>query len=123
MRRFMGWISFSVRPGGCSSGGDNGGSSPGGAPVNVWLMMLLTGILTYAIRLSFILFYGKKSMPPRLQQGLRFVPPAVLSAIIFPELLVREGELDLSFGNPRLLRRTHWTNFRLGSWQPSSRHL
>jgi branched-subunit amino acid transport protein len=71
--------------------------------VNVWLMMLLTGILTYAIRLSFILFYGKKSMPPRLQRGLRFVPPAVLSAIIFPELLMREGELDLSFGNPRLL--------------------
>ena len=71
--------------------------------MNIWLIMLLTGILTYAIRLSFILFYGKKSMPPLLQQGLRFVPPAVLSAIIFPELLVREGELDLSFGNPRLL--------------------
>jgi branched-subunit amino acid transport protein len=71
--------------------------------VNVWLIMLLAGILTYAIRLSFILFYGKKSMPARLQQGLRFVPPAVLSAIIFPELLMREGELDLSFGNPRLL--------------------
>jgi branched-subunit amino acid transport protein len=71
--------------------------------VNIWLIMLLTGILTYAIRLSFILFYGTKSMPPRLQQGLRFVPPAVLSAIVFPELLVREGELDLSFGNPRLL--------------------
>ena len=71
--------------------------------MNVWLIMLLAGILTYAIRLSFILFYGKKSMPARLQQGLRFVPPAVLSAIIFPELLMREGELDLSFGNPRLL--------------------
>ena len=71
--------------------------------MNVWLIMLLTGILTYGIRLSFILFYGKKTMHARLQQGLRFVPPAVLSAIVFPELLMREGELDFTFGNPRLL--------------------
>lgn len=71
--------------------------------MNVWIILLITGAITYAIRLSFILLYGKRSMPPRLQQGLRFVPPAVLTAIIFPELLMPGGELDLSVGNPRLL--------------------
>ena len=35
--------------------------------------------------------------------ALRLVPPAVLSAIIFPELLRPNGALDISFGNPRLL--------------------
>jgi branched-subunit amino acid transport protein len=42
-------------------------------------------------------------VPPLIQQALRFVPPAVLSAIIFPELLRPGGALDLSFGNVRLL--------------------
>jgi branched-subunit amino acid transport protein len=34
---------------------------------------------------------------------LRFVPPAVLTAIIFPELLLPNGTLDISLGNERLL--------------------
>lgn len=71
--------------------------------MNIWLVLLITGAITYGIRLSFILLYGKKSMPARIQQGLRFVPPAVLSAIIFPELLLPGGQVDLSPGNPRLL--------------------
>ena len=37
-----------------------------------------------------------------LRQALRFVPPAVLTAIIFPELLMPSGQLDLSLGNARL---------------------
>jgi branched-subunit amino acid transport protein len=43
------------------------------------------------------------NVPARLQRALRFVPPAVLSAIIFPELLLPQGTLDLSPGNPRLV--------------------
>jgi branched-subunit amino acid transport protein len=71
--------------------------------MNVWLVLLIAGAITYGIRLSFIVWFGNKEMPDRLRQGLRFVPPAVLSAIIFPELLLPGGEFDFSFGNPRLL--------------------
>jgi branched-subunit amino acid transport protein len=71
--------------------------------MNIWLVLLITGMITYGIRLSFILLYGKRKMPYRLEQGLRYVPPAVLSAIIFPELLLPGGELNLSPSNPRLL--------------------
>jgi branched-subunit amino acid transport protein len=71
--------------------------------MNVWLTMLLAGILTYAIRLSFILLLGRMEIPPLLRRALRFVPPAVLTAIVFPELLIRDGSLALSPGNPRLL--------------------
>ena len=35
--------------------------------------------------------------------ALRFVPPAVLSAIIFPELLLRDGAWVTPWENPRLL--------------------
>ena len=72
-------------------------------PLALWLTLLAGGAITYAIRLSLILAWGRVTLPPALQRGLRFVPPAVLSAIIFPEILRREGALDLSIGNVRLL--------------------
>jgi len=73
------------------------------SPAQLWLTILLAGIITYAIRLSFILVFGRWQMPAWLQRALRYVPPAVLSAIILPELLVSDGQLALSFGNARLL--------------------
>ena len=71
--------------------------------MNVWLLLLGMGLVTYAIRLSLIVLIGRVDVPPLVQKALRFVPPAVLSAIIFPELLRPGGTLDLSFGNVRLL--------------------
>jgi branched-subunit amino acid transport protein len=70
--------------------------------MNLWLTMLVAGVITYLIRLSFIFLFGKLEVPHPLRRALRFVPPAVLTAIIFPELLVREGALYLSPGNARL---------------------
>ena len=61
------------------------------------------GIVTYAIRLSLILLLGRAAVPSLLQRALRFVPPAVLSALILPELLLPGGVPILSLANPRLL--------------------
>jgi branched-subunit amino acid transport protein len=71
--------------------------------MTLWLSILGMGMVTYAIRLSFILLLERVEIPWRVRQALRFVPPAVLSAIIFPELLRPHGALDLSLGNVRLL--------------------
>jgi branched-subunit amino acid transport protein len=71
--------------------------------MNVWLLLLGMGLVTYAIRLSMIVLIGRVNLPPIIQWALCLVPPAVLSAIIFPELLMPGGTLDLSFGNLRLL--------------------
>jgi branched-subunit amino acid transport protein len=71
--------------------------------MNVWLLLIGMGLVTYAIRLSLIVLIGRVDVPPLIQRALRFVPPAVLSAIIFPELLRPGGTLDLSPGNVRLL--------------------
>jgi branched-subunit amino acid transport protein len=65
--------------------------------------MVAAGLLTYAIRLSFIVLIGDGEVPSRVQQALRFVPPAVLTAIIFPELLMPGGVLEISLSNSRLL--------------------
>jgi branched-subunit amino acid transport protein len=69
----------------------------------IWLVMFAIGLVTYATRLSFILLMGEMEIPATARRALRFVPVAVLSAIILPELLIREGALDVSPGNERLL--------------------
>ena len=67
------------------------------------LTMLAGGLVTFLIRLSFIVGGRRLALGPRFQSLLRYVPPAVLSALIAPELLLRGGALDLSPRNPRLV--------------------
>jgi branched-subunit amino acid transport protein len=69
----------------------------------IWLTITIAGLLTFLTRLSFFLLLDHWQPPEVLRRGLRYVPPAVLSAIIFPELLIRNGSLDFSLGNYRLL--------------------
>ncbi|HEY3993938.1 MAG TPA: AzlD domain-containing protein [Ktedonobacteraceae bacterium] len=67
----------------------------------IWLLILGIGIATYATRLSFVTFFGKREMPAFILRLLRFVPMAVLSAIIWPQLFVANNALNLSLDNPR----------------------
>ncbi|MDX1613553.1 MAG: AzlD domain-containing protein [Candidatus Promineifilaceae bacterium] len=69
----------------------------------VWLTIVLAGLLTYVTRLSFIILFERLTVPPLVTRGLRYVPPAVLTAIIVPELLLPGGQFDLSLANFRLL--------------------
>ena len=71
--------------------------------MNLWLVLIAGGILTFAIRLSFIFLLGRVEMPEWLRRSLRFVPPAVLSAIIVPELVFHAGKIDFTLNNFRLL--------------------
>ncbi|HUI71577.1 MAG TPA: AzlD domain-containing protein [Spirochaetia bacterium] len=70
--------------------------------MNPWLTMLLAGLLTYGIRLSFIALLGRITVPDWFRRALRFVPAAVLSAIIVPGLFDRGGTMDFSARNPQL---------------------
>lgn len=69
----------------------------------LWLMLFLIGGLTFLTRLSFILLLEKWNAPNWFRRGLRFVPLAVLPALILPELFIRENELALPPDMPRLV--------------------
>jgi branched-subunit amino acid transport protein len=71
--------------------------------MNIWLVIIIGGLITYAIRLSFIVVFGKMQIPPLVSRALRFIPPAVLTAIIFPEVLMPSGKPEITFTNARLL--------------------
>ena len=69
----------------------------------LWLTIIIAGMLTLGIRLSFIVFMSETQVLPRLRQGLRFVPVSVLSALVAPALLFPGGSLNISFSNTRLI--------------------
>ena len=71
--------------------------------MNLWLIVIAMGVVTYGIRLVPIVLLGRSEIPLVVQQALRFVPPAVLTAIIVPELLYRDSQIDVSLTNVRLI--------------------
>jgi len=71
--------------------------------MSIWWVMILAGLLTFLMRLSFILLIGRREIPVLLNRTLRFIPPAVLSAIVFPELFLSNGEVNISIDNARLI--------------------
>lgn len=67
------------------------------------LVVIGMGIITFALRLVLILSANRFQLPPALEQALRYAPIAVLSAIVFSEVLVAGGSIHLSLENSRLI--------------------
>jgi len=71
--------------------------------MSLWPVVIAAGALTFLIRLSFIALLANREMPPVVQRALGLVPPAVLTAIVFPELLVLNGQIAATLDNHRLI--------------------
>jgi branched-subunit amino acid transport protein len=71
--------------------------------MTLWLTIIGMGLITYVLRLGPLVLLERFPLNDGLRQALRFVPAAVLSAIILPEVVQPAGFLDLSLGNERLL--------------------
>ena len=66
------------------------------------LTMAACGAVTFLIRLSFIAFGRYLPDDPRLTALLRYVPPAILGALIAPEIFMLDGRLSVTPDNPHL---------------------
>jgi branched-subunit amino acid transport protein len=67
-----------------------------------WLIVGMFAI-TFGIRFVMFAFAGKITFPIWMQQSLKFVPPAVLTAIIVPAVVMPYGEIAINFNNIYLL--------------------
>ena len=56
--------------------------------LKLWAVILAVGALNYASRLSFIAFFARRAMPLLLARALRYVPAAMLTALIVPMIFV-----------------------------------
>ena len=69
----------------------------------LWLTIAGAAIVTFALRISFIVLLGRIEIPPFLERALRYVPAAVLTAVVIPLLSYANGSLEISLGNERLV--------------------
>lgn len=69
--------------------------------MNLWFVLIAAGLVTFAIRLSFIAMAGRYQPPAWFVVLLPFVPIAALTALVAPDLLLVAGQIDIGFGNPR----------------------
>jgi branched-subunit amino acid transport protein len=68
-------------------------------------ILLLAGMMlvTFATRYPVLAILSKAPLPDTIFRALKFVPPAVLAAIIMPEVLLPDGKLQVSFTNAPLV--------------------
>jgi branched-subunit amino acid transport protein len=71
--------------------------------MNIWLVMLFGGLITFGMRFSLIYLFGRFEVPETMRRALHYVPPAVLSALIFPDLFLHDGRLDIALDNHRMV--------------------
>lgn len=70
----------------------------------VWAVIVLLCLATAATRSSFWLIGHKVSIPPRIQEMLRYAPACALAAIVGPDLVLDgAGQAGLTLLNPKLL--------------------
>ena len=100
----------------------------------LWLAFALLSATTFLTRGSFIMAGEKGRLPPALQRALRYAPAAALAALVAPDLLLVQGQLQPF--NPKLLAglaviavalrtRKPWLPFVLGMavFSPGPPHL
>lgn len=71
--------------------------------MNEVTLILGMALITFAIRFVMFAFAGKMNFPNWLALALKFVPPAVLTAIIIPSVVMPKGYVDISLDNSYLI--------------------
>ena len=65
------------------------------------ILLIIAGMagVTYLTRVSFLVLVGSVQLPRFLSRGLKFIPVAILTAFVVPDLLAPEGSIDLTWAN------------------------
>jgi len=70
----------------------------------VWLVVVILAVGTFLIRVSFIeLFELLDDLPEWVEDALRFIPVAVLTAIVLPHIVTLDASFAVSISERKLL--------------------
>lgn len=67
------------------------------------LMIVGMAAVTIATRYPVLALFRHVEFPPLLLAALKYIPPAVLAAIVVPGLVAPQGDIDLSLRNDFLI--------------------
>ena len=68
-----------------------------------FLLILGMMLVTFSVRYPVMAIVGRVQLPERVFRALRYVPVAVLTAIIIPELFIIEGNFAITLANAYLV--------------------
>ena len=69
-----------------------------------WAMILGMAAVTFGVRYPVMALVSRGALPQSVLNALRYVPPAVLAAIITPAVLMPNGtQVDISLNNAYLV--------------------
>ena len=69
----------------------------------IWATIGVLVLATAATRSSFWLMGHRVTIPRRVHEMLRYAPACALAAIIAPDLLFNDGQVQLALGNLKLV--------------------
>ena len=69
-----------------------------------WLAVVLAGLVTYLVRVTFFLLAGRMTaLPEGVREMLRMIPAAALAALAIPPLFRPDGATALTLVSPELV--------------------
>ncbi len=74
--------------------------------ITPWEILLIAGmtLVTFGVRYPVLALVSQIPLPPSALNALKYIPPAVLTALILPALLIPDGtQVDVSLGNDYLV--------------------
>ena len=70
--------------------------------LKLWAVIFAVGALNYVSRVSFIALFSRRTMPPLLARALRYVPAAMLTALVLP-MVVDAGAAGGAWLTPKII--------------------
>ena len=55
--------------------------------IPIWTVILSMAVLTYGLRVTFLVLHERLTLPPIVSRGLRYVPFAIFAGLIVPNLI------------------------------------
>ncbi len=72
------------------------------SPKRIYTFTANIGIVTHLTRVGLLVYAQKVTLPNLVYRSLKYIPVAILTALIVPGILIPHGKLDLSPLNPYL---------------------
>ena len=67
------------------------------------LMVIGMMAVTFGVRYPVLALVSRLSLPPAVLDALKFIPPAVLTAIVVPAVLMPDGQVSFGLDNAYLI--------------------
>ena len=68
-----------------------------------WILVFISGLITYFLRYSMISLIKKDMLSERTKTLLGYVPSAVFPALIFPAVLLENSGSFVSYNDPKII--------------------